>query len=49
MQYHQTASELAFHRCRIARGLTRWEQQSMERDAAYVQQLFELRRRLGPL
>jgi RsiW-degrading membrane proteinase PrsW (M82 family) len=49
MQYHQTASELAFHRCRIARGLTTWEQQSMERDAAYVQQLFELRRRLGPL
>ncbi|HEX8001028.1 MAG TPA: PrsW family intramembrane metalloprotease [Pyrinomonadaceae bacterium] len=48
MQYHQTASELAFHRCRIARGLTPWEQQSMERERAYVQLLFELRRRLGP-
>lgn len=48
MQYNQTASELAFHRCRIARGQTAWEQQSQEREAAYVQQLFELRRRLGP-
>jgi RsiW-degrading membrane proteinase PrsW (M82 family) len=48
MQYHQAASELAFHRCRIARGMTAWEQQAMEREAAYVQKLFELRRRLGP-
>jgi hypothetical protein len=48
MQYNQTASELAFHRCRIARGLTTWEQQAMDREAAYVQHLFELRRRLGP-
>lgn len=48
MQYNQAASELAFHRCRIARGLIAYEQQSMEREAAYVQLLFELRRRLGP-
>ncbi len=48
MQYHQTASELAFHRCRIARGMIPYEQQSMEREAAYVQRLFELRRQLGP-
>jgi RsiW-degrading membrane proteinase PrsW (M82 family) len=47
MQYNQTASELAFHRCRISRGLIPWEQESMEREAAYVQLLFELRRRLG--
>jgi RsiW-degrading membrane proteinase PrsW (M82 family) len=48
MQYHQAASELAFHRCRIARGMIAYEQQSMEREAAYIQLLFELRRRLGP-
>ncbi|MDX6693373.1 MAG: protease PrsW [Blastocatellia bacterium] len=48
MNYHQTASELAFHRCRVARGMIPWEQRSMEREAAYVQLLSELRRRLGP-
>lgn len=48
MRYNQTASELAFHRSRIARGLIRYEQQSIEREAAYIQLLFELRRRLGP-
>lgn len=47
MQYNQAASELAFHRCRIARGLIPYEQESMEREAAYIQLLFELRRRLG--
>ncbi|HEY0407266.1 MAG TPA: PrsW family intramembrane metalloprotease [Pyrinomonadaceae bacterium] len=48
MQYNQTASELAFHRCRVARGMIPWEQRAMEREAAYVQLLYELRRRLGP-
>lgn len=48
MQYNQTASELAFHRCRIARGMIPYEQRSIEREADYVRMLFELRRRLGP-
>ncbi|HYE65783.1 MAG TPA: PrsW family intramembrane metalloprotease [Pyrinomonadaceae bacterium] len=47
-QFNQLASELAFHRSRVARGLLSSEQ-AAEREAGYVQLLRELRRRLGAL
>jgi len=47
MQYNQMASELAFHRNRVARGLHTDEQEAREREAAYLQLLQELRSRLG--
>jgi protease PrsW len=47
MQYNQLASELAFHRSRVARGLHDDEQTAREREAAYVELLRDLRRRLG--
>jgi len=43
-QFNQTASELAFHRSRIARGITAADAQ--EREAAYRQALQDLLRRM---
>jgi RsiW-degrading membrane proteinase PrsW (M82 family) len=48
MRYNQTASELAFHRNRVSRGLLNDEQEAREREAAYLQMLKDLRTRLGP-
>jgi protease PrsW len=36
---HRVASELAFHRCRVDRGLTRGEDADALRDAAYLRRL----------
>lgn len=47
MQFNQTASELAFHRSRVSRGIFKTQQAALEREAAYIQQLQDLRRRLG--
>lgn len=47
MKYNQMASELAFHRHRIARGMVRIDPTVAEREAAMVQLLIELRQRLG--
>jgi RsiW-degrading membrane proteinase PrsW (M82 family) len=47
MQYNQTASELAFHRNRVARGLHLDAQEAADREAAYMQLLQDLRSRLG--
>ncbi len=45
--YNRTASELAFHRSRIARGLAAGEMTAAEREETYVRALQELRTRLG--
>ena len=47
MRYNQAASELAFHRNRVARGLISDAIEAREREAAYVQMLRELRAQLG--
>ena len=47
MKYNQAASELAFHRNRVARGLHRDEMEAREREATYLQMLRELRASLG--
>ena len=47
MQCNQMASELAFHRSRVARGIARNEQLAQERENAYLQTLQELRQKLG--
>ncbi|HEX8843047.1 MAG TPA: PrsW family intramembrane metalloprotease [Pyrinomonadaceae bacterium] len=47
MRFNQTASELAFHRSRVRRGLLSDPREATERELAYVRHLFELRRRLG--
>lgn len=44
---NQLASELAFHRSRIARGLSRDAKAAREREEAYLYTLHELRHRLG--
>jgi len=44
--FHQTASELAFHRSRVARGIYTEQQTDAEREAAYLQLLRALQRRL---
>jgi protease PrsW len=43
-QLNQTASELAFHRCRVARGITATD--AMQREAAYQMALADLLKRL---
>jgi RsiW-degrading membrane proteinase PrsW (M82 family) len=48
MRFNQAASELAFHRRRVASGHVRDYQTAVEREAAYIQMLLDLRRRLGP-
>lgn len=47
MRYNQAASELAFHRNRVARGLHDDEVEAREREALYLQLLRELRSNLG--
>jgi RsiW-degrading membrane proteinase PrsW (M82 family) len=47
MQYNQAASELAFHRSRVQRGVVRMTQEMAEREQAILQLLQELRGRLG--
>lgn len=46
-QFHQMASELAFHRSRVARGVVPNDQSVLEREAAIIQMLRDLRQRLG--
>jgi RsiW-degrading membrane proteinase PrsW (M82 family) len=48
MRYNQMASELAFHRSRVVRGMLTDPHTAYEREMAYVYHLWELRRRLGP-
>jgi RsiW-degrading membrane proteinase PrsW (M82 family) len=47
MRCNQMASELAFHRSRVARGFVRNPDLAQEREQAYVQMLRELRQRLN--
>ena len=47
MRFNQTASELAFHRSRVQRGMLTDPRAAYEREMAYVNHLFELRRQLG--
>lgn len=47
MRYNQTASELAFHRSRVHRGMITDPRAAHEREMAFVQHLAELRRQLG--
>ena len=44
---NQIASELAFHRSRVARGISRDAQAAKDREEAYLYTLSELRRRFG--
>lgn len=46
MQFNQMASELAFHRHRTTRSNSAGHESAAEREAAYLQMLFDLRRRL---
>ena len=48
MRYNQLASELAFHRSRVHRGMITDPRVAHEREMAYVNHLAELRRQLGP-
>ncbi len=48
MRCNQMASELAFHRSRVARGFARDTQAAQERENAYIYTLQELRQRLNP-
>ena len=48
MRFNQMASELAFHRSRVHRGMLADPGTAYEREMAYLQHLSELRRRLGP-
>lgn len=45
-QLNSAASELAFHRCRVARGITARGAADAEREAVYVQQIYRLRLQL---
>jgi protease PrsW len=47
MRYNQIASELAFHRCRVARGFVRDPNLAREREEDYLYTLQELRHKLG--
>jgi protease PrsW len=47
MRCNQMASELAFHRSRVARGLVRNQHLAQERENEYLYRLQELRRQLG--
>lgn len=47
MRCNQIASELAFHRSRVARGISRNPQLAQERENAYLYTLQELRQKLG--
>jgi len=47
MRYNQIASELAFHRCRVARAFIRDQNLAREREEDYLYTLEELRHKLG--
>ena len=47
MRCNQTASELAFHRSRVARGFARSPETAQETERAYQQTLKELLRQLA--
>lgn len=47
MRCNQIASELAFHRSRVARGFTRNPQSAQERESSYLYSLYELRQKLN--
>src|SRR6266566_4004244 len=47
MRCNQLASELAFHRSRVARGFGSNPQQAQQRESEYLSMLHELRRMLG--
>lgn len=47
MRFNQIASELAFHRSRVQRGMIADPHTADERERAYLNHLSELRRRLG--
>ena len=47
MRYNQIASELAFHRSRVARGFIRDPNSARDREEDYLYALHELRQRLG--
>ncbi len=47
MRCNQIASELAFHRSRVARGFARDPMDAQERENAYLQMLHELRQKLN--
>jgi hypothetical protein len=49
MRCNQIASELAFHRSRVARGFGRDPQEAQERESAYLEMLRELRQKLSPV
>jgi hypothetical protein len=46
MRYNQIASELAFHRCRVARGFVRDLNLAREREGDYLYTLQQLRHKL---
>ncbi len=48
MRCNQIASELAFHRSRVARGFGRDPREAEDREHAYLNALFELRQKLNP-
>jgi hypothetical protein len=48
MRYNQICSELAFHRCRVARGFVRDANSAQERESDYLHTLQELRQKRGP-
>lgn len=48
MNFNQAASELAFHRSHVARGLITDAELAREREEGYRQALLDLRQRLGP-
>jgi RsiW-degrading membrane proteinase PrsW (M82 family) len=45
-QFNRTASELAFHRSRVARGIRAGDTTDAERESGYVQQIYRLRLQL---
>jgi len=47
MRYNQVASELAFHRNRVARGFVRDAQLAREREEDYLYTLHELRQKFA--
>jgi hypothetical protein len=47
MRCNQLASELAFHRSRVARGIVRSPQVAQERESEYLYTIQELRHKLG--
>ena len=49
MRCNQIASELAFHRSRVARGFSHDPRLAQEREEAYLYTLQELRQKLGPI